>query len=94
MEEVEQLRAELADLRIVVTKLLPVAIIAAATSPTSAQATRELLSALQQLKAAQKSDLFGDTAAVLLLGIASRAAGQFPGDAELQRLLASLQQRH
>lgn len=94
MTEIEQLRAEVEDLRIVATKLLPMAIVIACTASTSADAARETAKAWAQIRAAEKSDLFADTAVKILLGIVSRAALQHPQDAELQQLLADMQQRH
>lgn len=86
MTELEQLRAEVADLRRTLHTLLPLAFTIAGSTQNSREATKELFEALRQAQQSTPGDTFWKISEVMLVGISGRAAMQFPDDETIQAL--------
>lgn len=84
MNEVEQLRSDLAELRESTRVLLALIATAIATTPNSAEATKALAGRLAVAENHRaKSDTFWEAASGVLKMMSSSALQQFPQDPEL-----------
>jgi hypothetical protein len=84
MTKIEQLQAEVGELREAVRLLMAVTTTTLAVAPNSAEATKLLASALRDAETLKpRSDTFWEFAAGILKMLSSKALQQHPDDAEL-----------
>lgn len=86
-QNIEQLQAELADLKDATRLILAASVSALACNKTSSAAAKALIESIQRAERQKpRSDAFWDLASTVLLALSSSALAQHPDDQELMAI--------